>query len=307
MKLFLRDEIFASGRTELFGFFLAAIADHDFVELDEEGESYRQWLLRRSTEDREEIQAAIRIGAHSTSVARLQVGNVAHSDWKNNILSVTDALNFIRTPYHILVENSINDRRFVFAVANVQQRDVLRKAESAKNIVFENGGGINDVLKQLKRDAQDDYGKLRRTFVLVDGDALWRSRPSEIAKKIRKFCQEHSVPFHILRRRSAENYLTLQALHDYSQSRQRLHLINQAFSGLSPMQRYHYHMKEGFLKKTHGCQFLKLDRAELTALLHGWGDSIGTAFEKVSEHDLLCEGAMRELAPMMRKLIAHIR
>lgn len=306
MKLFLRDEVFAHARTELLGFFQSAMDDRYFVEIDESGPSYQAWFANRSNQDREYILTAIAVSSHSSSLASIDIAAIGVSDWKNNVLSIRDGLDFVRLPYRIVVENSINDRRFLLAIATIQQRDVLKKAEEAHNIDFVLGGGINEILNQLRSDENNDLGKLRRTFVVVDGDALWRGKPSDVATDIRELCRRNHVPCHVLRRRSAENYLTIEALRAHAQYPGRLQNIYQAFVNLRVPLRHHYHMKKG-LRKDHGCAFLTLGSADIDALRLGWGTDIGKLFDNVREHDLLRGGAMRELGPMMRKLIAHIR
>lgn len=311
MKLFLRDEVFDRGGTDLLGFFQAVWEGRHAIALDEHGEQYGRWLGARSGEDQEFVNLAVQTSYGSLSKVVVDVACTNTSDWNNNVASVHDALALARLPYRILLENNNSDRRFLMAIADSNQRSVLEQAKESKNIDFVQGGGIEQIERLLNDDVQGDRARLKITFVLFDSDSEWIRRPSPSAKRVLHLCRTHDVPCHMLRRRSTENYLTLESLAEYQMQNHPLHAhrnqVYSAFTRLSRLQRRHYHMKQGF-RKPHGPEFDSIKQTE-PFLSDGWGNQIGEVFSRSSfrHHDLLHEGAMRELGPLMRKLIAHLR
>jgi len=315
VKLFLRDEVFDRGGTELLGFFAAVWDGRHAVALEEQGHQFGRWLGARSSEDQEYVKLAIQTSYGSLSKVVVDVARTNVSDWDSDVVSIQDALSLVRLPYRILVENNNSDRRFLMAIANDEQRNVLKNAERQRRIEFVQGGGLREVKRIIDEDIQNDRGRLKITFVIIDSDALLRGKMHRYATDVHDLCQQYKIPCHVLRRRSTENYLTKYSLerhlnNDPNKRGQREKLY-EAFMKLRPHQRYHYHMKDGF-KKPHHCRvFASVGVSDIDVLWRGWdwreSESIGYLFgSDVREHDLLREGAMRELGPLMRKLVAHL-
>ena len=112
-------------------------------------------------------------------------------------LSVSDALEMLRTPLHVLVENRRNDGRFVARMAVVlpeDQRSLFDRAIRLGWCVFEQGGGLPEIRKMLEDvvlEGDDavlcppaERREIRRwrLAVVVDRDALEPERPSSIPK-----------------------------------------------------------------------------------------------------------------------------
>lgn len=120
-------------------------------------------------------------------------------------------------------------------------------------IEFENSAGINAMPQRVERIADDARIQDRplRCFVLCDSDARWPNdcgHPSvHSIDDLRRRCEEHSIPLHVLQKRSAENYIpdaVFTALRADPAYKSKIGGL-EAFLRLTPMQRDHFPVKDG--------------------------------------------------------------
>jgi len=160
------------------------------------------------------IESGIRVDALAPAVnviwvTRSNSGNFC--SW--NHVKLSQAVNFLRMPFRILVEDNKSDRNFILSVATGGHRKVLLEREQNHWISFEHGGG-SGLAERAEKYALQTLESLR-TWVLFDSDALAPGFPSRQAKKIATVCGE-KIRFHQLQRRTIENYLPLLALEHWS-------------------------------------------------------------------------------------------
>lgn len=153
-----------------------------------------------------------------------------------------------------MLENNVNDRAFLLALAERRQCQALREAEQRAWLVFEMGGGSTVVprIAELRRSEE----ARRLASVLVDSDAL-RPAPQgqprsnfdgPQARRAREAAGDVAlgVHLHVLWRRSIENYLPSEALDRWARGNPGRRARVAAFKRLTDGQRHHFNMKEGF-------------------------------------------------------------
>ena len=125
-------------------------------------------------------------------------------------------------------------------------------------------------------------GRLLITFVLIDSDALCRGHHADPARRIKKLCRDARVSHHILRRRSAENYLTKGALYSYAYVKPthqaKREPAVQALWRMKRAQRWYFHVKEGFKEIDRDALYASLNTDDRAALERGLGAEVSELF-----------------------------
>jgi hypothetical protein len=290
MIVLLRPELFGAASVRSRPFYLEAliyeclgrhqlVADFD-VEADP---GFLAWRRELGAAHRDALGAALR---HSlTALARTEV-NVsvvagppgASSSWESTppILCGDDLLNLLRSPLHFLVEHAVHDGEFLRTVGTGVDGDNFRLAVSRGEIVFDHGGGSD--MRTLLTDRSANRVWSHRAWVVFDSDGLFpkvRSREAEL--KI-STCEAARVAFHVLFRRSIENYIPPADLDEYvGKGDRRASLAVGAFGRMSANQRAHYNMKRGF----------DGDQARLEAGDSAWRPQVDALFDGISAADKL--------------------
>ncbi|MBK8259264.1 MAG: hypothetical protein IPK82_42235 [Polyangiaceae bacterium] len=186
----------------------------------------------------------------------IAIDSVAHAVWAQPtpVLPIADAIDLLLQPYRIVLENNVNDRAFLMAIAGAEERQMLALAEKRASLVFEMGGGTTIVprIAEIRRTES-----LRRlASVMVDSDALRPPTQGEthqsvegvLARDARREAADEFTGVHlqVLRRRAIENYLTIPSLRRWARGDDDLRATVDVFEALSPSQQYHYNMKNGF-------------------------------------------------------------
>ncbi|MCY2991508.1 MAG: hypothetical protein NTY19_27080 [Planctomycetota bacterium] len=148
------------------------------------------------------------------------------------------------------MENDVNDRNFLLAVAKQEVRQRLLEAQSQQWLLFENAGGIGSIPQRAKELAASPPDRLR-SYLLFDSDARLPGRPSSQARNAASRCEEGEVSFHRLERRTIENYIPVPALKQWAYSSRPGREASQragrvrAYSNMVPEQRHHFNLRHG--------------------------------------------------------------
>jgi hypothetical protein len=239
------------------------------------------------------------------------------TDWNRTParLNITDAVQFVSLPFHILLEDSVSDRNFLLKMATADQRKALISRHADNEVVFEHGGGIGSMTRRVTTMQRDPQSRLR-SWAMFDSDALQPTRPSSQSEMLRQCCIEVQIPHYQLARRSIENYLPKNAIRiwAYMQKSEREARFL-ALLKLSDDQRYHYNFKQGFAGDEDrpapgaGELYDGLSEQIAAALQRGFGSNIGDLFagETVTEQDLRRDSGWSEMNPVITELIALLR
>lgn len=116
-------------------------------------------------------------------------------------------------------------------------------------------GGIGAMPQRIKRaiDDAEREGRPVRLFVLCDSDARWPGddkgddNNKDDVQRVRDVCIDHGIPHHVLRKRTAENYIPDQVFEEYRDDPQRIDHVARfdALLRRSRDQRDHFPVKGG--------------------------------------------------------------
>jgi len=140
---------------------------------------------------------------------------------EKNVFTIDEAIRYFIQPISIILENSKNDACFVNAIFKHFAIDNRIQNYMNNNwIQFENAGGCDGVKNFIEGKKQSfntlpkaDKSFYLRAFVLIDSDKLHEHESLKQNKKnILKYLVQNSVSRHILRKRSIENYVPIEAV-----------------------------------------------------------------------------------------------
>lgn len=165
------------------------------------------------------------IDAHSKSVIEASFNRIVQG--KNILTDITisntagsnnfkieDAIIYLDQKVSIILENSYNDSKFIDAIINKYNNELLQTHFKNHWIEYSNAGGcgnIANVISEKIKSFQSQSGngsKYLRCFVLIDSDKkskLEAFKPDRI--KLKAFLDGHNIKYHILEKREMENYL----------------------------------------------------------------------------------------------------
>jgi hypothetical protein len=266
MRVIVEEALFRGDRGDehhagLHALFGLGLARHT-IEIDPARSTlFTHWLSRQSEQTRRLCKHVLDGGVKRQARPRRRTVRVADVDgpaWDGTPrLPLAQAIHVLHRPLWILLENGRNDRNFLEIVTRLASNFDLRKLVSDRVIEIRACGGVDENREWIGTLGRDDHHGL---WVMCDSDALCAWAPpkdgstlaglGEGAKRLHDACVNIRVRIHILRRRSIDNYLPLQLLEQWSfQHQAKRQGIYKAFAGLSPEQRHHYNMKDGFSKE----------------------------------------------------------
>lgn len=156
------------------------------------------------------------------------------SDWRARRLTLADAVDLLREPVHLMLENERTDQTFVLFLAEATNRDMLRKLIDAPGRIHSHGGGCGEMKRWLEGLLESEptrarWRRMLRTWLLFDRDAGDEDAlaPSRSAMQIMELCQKvvdklgPGLTWTCLGRREIESYAPDQALLDESTDRQK--------------------------------------------------------------------------------------
>jgi hypothetical protein len=254
-----------------------------------------EWLAARaqdeSLECRLALEAGVRVQLRTPSAfsVRIQTGAFPpRVERRELILSLSEALEFLRSPFQVLLEDKLHDREFILAIAKPEWRERLLEMERKKWLHFEHGGGLSRMPETVRKARQSPVTRLC-LWVLFDSDSLAPGKPSEPVRKFMGICGA-DIAFHCLERRAVENYLPLMALEHWASYDSGSHEHTRtfrAFKSMTPSCRAHYNLKHGFhgdsRRDDHanvGTLYDDLPPQTRQALDHGFGPTIASLFAR---------------------------
>lgn len=172
----------------------------------------------------------------SVSVSRLRI-------------SLKDGSTYLRQPLKILVENAINDAKFLKRYLNVVDPSLVELFDSRDAPVeFDHSGGKPEMINHLRSRAAVavSNGIPLRLIVIFDGDSAYPSQVTTETNTVQSACVSAGVAYHVLAKRSIENYITERDLHAYAAEITDVAPAVSFILGMSGHQRDFYPYKKGF-------------------------------------------------------------
>ncbi|RDE49263.1 MAG: hypothetical protein DVS81_17535 [Candidatus Accumulibacter meliphilus] len=175
-----------------------------------------------------------------------------------NLESALLADKLAHAPLTILVEDREADGELldilVEELGSLELRTLWTHSQTLTppGVEFENSGGISAMPERVKRALSDAAlaGRPIRFFVLCDSDARWPgdNGPSNSSiTKLRTTCSDARIPLHVLKKRSAENYIpdtVIKAVRDDPCNASNVDRFD-ALLRRTPVQRDHFPFKAG--------------------------------------------------------------
>ena len=264
---------------------------HDIQTDPAESPSVQHWLSQRDDAMRDSCRLALDLGiehdALSPSRRAIRVAPVDQPQWDRDepALPLDVGLHLLRTPFSVLLEDSLGDKWFLLAVATAERKCRLQEFERKGWLEFSHGGGITGIERRLE-SLLADRGRILRTWALFDSDALRPGAPSDASQAAARACSARSVAYHRLRRRAIENYVPLPALERWNRTDEQKRRVR-ALGRLTPAQRHHYNMKHGFSGDAN-----RLDRCRVGDLYDGLDEDTRSALDHGIDRDIA--GLFRE-------------
>jgi hypothetical protein len=326
MKAILDDTLFASGASNLslLSFFTHAEAGRHRVELDEQGQHFQCWLAGRDRQTQEEVAFALdtsRDDARATSKRTIVVKNVVRSDWtaRPRVLTLADAKKLLDLPFWLFLENWQTDYHFLLAASTTEQKKEIEKWRSNRWLEAQNGGGLTDMYKRILSIKTSEPDRCLAIWVLFDSDARAAGKPSKQSKGLRGVCGQQ-IPFHQLKRRTIENYVSLRGLRIWSEKRDDTLLQHRvkAFGDMpEDEQRYHFPMKtglggdvdQGVNEALYGSP--RLETTHRKRLEFGFGHKLRDVFSDadigIGTNDLIQDKSFEELNKAITDLLGWMK
>ncbi|MCY4170279.1 MAG: hypothetical protein OXE59_10440 [Bacteroidetes bacterium] len=199
---------------------------------------------------------------------------VTSSPKNENEFIPEDAAKMVNEPLIIIVENQINDGKFIRRIFK-ELAPYISELLSIGAVRIDSIGGIGQ-MRHLIQDLLSNNSSGYRLIAIADSDKKSASDPeSNSAQGLRKFCEAENISCWILAKRAAENYLPSILIKQFKPNDQR-HLTKiEVWEKLSDEQKDFYDMKNG--------------------LPHNRDDTIYPLFQDISDADycILEEGFHR--------------
>ena len=183
----------------------------------------------------------------SSAQCDCQISKSGEYETKKKIFAREEAIMYLLQPLSLLVENSVNDTHFLRALFRAYAtQECLKTAERNNELQFVNAGGCTNVERFIKAQVAHYGGKTKflRYWVLLDGDKRYPHHVVTKYHKVVRKLHEWNVEYHILDKRSMENYMPDDAI-DLMQIKNNINWIN-AYKSLSEEQKDYFNVAGGF-------------------------------------------------------------
>lgn len=187
----------------------------------------------------------------------IQTANFFITNSSSNLkeLSLDEAIRFFVQPISIILENSLNDQYFVVSIINsFDEKGEIKRQLANEWLQFENAGGCTNVENFINAKLESfnslpkDNNYYLRCFVLLDGDRDHSGLPiNHKHKNLEIFLKDNHVKYHILEKRSMENYLPNEVFNEFRNGL--LDSWIDAFLYLNETQKDFLNISKGFSKK----------------------------------------------------------
>lgn len=324
MRFDLDDSIFDQRAIELVGLFQIGNHKHRVVLCNPTGGAGERWIASQSAQLAKEINLVLdhSLVEESRSPSKL-IWTVAASDCNGKRISLKQALELMRAPLEIYVENKQNDGAFLKAIMKSEQREILQKAIDTNIVLFVHGGG--DTIKTNLQALPIDPVANSKRLAFFDSDALLPNIPGATANALKSICAGRFIPCHCLMRRAAENYLTKSQLYDWVQrpryDEDRKAKVDAFGSCMNEEQRHHFRMREGWKKDESNDDYKKakvevdkfykssrLQAKEWSMLSAGFGKTIRDQFALCPplDKEVISQGWTTEFATFIEEIFTRL-
>jgi hypothetical protein len=266
----------------------------------------------------------------------INVDERPRSAWSAGQLSIDDALTLLQKPFRIFLENGVSDRGFLLAMIEVAigatpaadgraYREEFERRADREWLEFEGCGGVGELEKRvrwagnkpdraLRCAALFDSDSVEPARALTETEAERRRRAHQRCRAVAQACESGQVAFHMLHRRSIENYLPVAALrrHRAPAGKAAARDFERKCRALEALglERRVYNMKGGFEKDRRSSPApVWLPPDQNTPLEEGFGADVAELFGRPDCVAALADdrAARDELGPFIWDLIKKIR
>lgn len=250
----------------------------------------------------------------------VHIGSAVDNAWFSQPprISIAQALELAETPFRVLLENGRYDKAFLLAMCDDDDHDLLVRLESQKRLMFIGPGGIDELREVVRETYGVEKGRHLRCWAMFDCDAPSPGAYSKAALATAEACDDADIPRHMLQRRAIENYLPNGTLNTWAYDSPTAKTVRlqkvEAVARLTPDQRAHYHMKQGFPTNPTEAEtllFADLTDADRTLLAEGLGKRLSDLYREVQREKLrrhIRAGQTEvELAAPIAKLVEMLR
>lgn len=287
---------------------------------DLNGPGVSSWLQAQSVRVADDYRTifdiAVELDSRSPSLITVKVEDTSTSIWTSLPIRLTlsDAIGLTQRPFSIVVENRVNDRAFLLAVASQEARRELVELEKEGTLQFENGGGVGTMVQTLTADldsAERSAIPISK-FFLFDSDALSPDEPSAQSESLRRLCASLRIPHYQLRRRAIENYIPCNTMrhwvHGSNKRRQRKERVFMVYVAMSESQRAHFPVKDGFTKPYSVTLYSTLSEPQRRDIHSGFGSSVTSIFREIpiELRELERHGVNQELSEPIGNILRTI-
>jgi hypothetical protein len=221
--------------------------------------------------------------------------------------SPANIADFYSLPLLLIVENNTSDGdwlRLVIERFRPALRGSLDGASPALDV--RQAGGIAEIPKELRRHATaraaiKPRGQIPlRIVALCDSDARAPGQWSPAAREVAAAAKETGADYHVLNKKSIENYIPDDALIAYAATRTHAKEAVDYIVGLSPTQRDYYPMKNGLRHSDLDTGSVYPNDSALGLKLGDFIVDFLTNFRHhVSAHELNCRDGQSELKALL--------
>ena len=127
------------------------------------------------------------------------------------IFNINEAYEYIMSPAEIIVENALNDGRFIRTIELHFDPDLEFEKYRRENVVhIDNAGGSGD-RSRIEDYLENHHGKPKflHCFVIVDGDKRYPGDDRKLKQQEKRldYYKSYGVQYHVWEKRSMENYM----------------------------------------------------------------------------------------------------
>ena len=197
-------------------------------------------------------------------------------------LKPEDAFRLADEPLVILVENRVSDGAFVKRVVTELDKSLhglwRRPGEAVQ---FDSPGGVGQMLVEVERRTQGRRFR-PRLIVIADSDRKGPDDgPSQTVRALCRRCEALGVPFWVLAKREAENYLPRVLLDERQDAGADDARLVEAWDRLNDDQKNFFDMKNGLPEALTAMEqglFGELSSDDQTTLSRGFGPNVYTCW-----------------------------
>lgn len=235
---------------------LAAAARHDLSECSISALRDANWFKDEPRDlvdllDQVEKKQGLRATSSARVIIKSAVEDCGYIGSENEtVVSPSKALEFLLTPFQIIVENEEFDGSFLLWMARALKRSDFSLAYRSGRLEFRHAGGKGSINRSIRLLSSRVWGRPDRRYsremsrwagVIIDSDSKY---PGHAPNQAIISGFGGRVAFtHILNKRAIESYLPkiVMLKHLPASTRPKI----EAFFGLTAEQRRHFHMKNG--------------------------------------------------------------